>query len=586
MIVLAVDTVSIQPYIFGSNRLRENIGASYLVARATDLAPGSWPLNALPQPHNVRDDGTFVEDAHIEDGALACEVLYAGGGNTVLIARDDDAARRFTRALSRQLLEGAPGLDAVVGRAPFSWDNGSLSAAVGAALKDAARLKAADAPSAELLGLGVTALCGSTRLPATGKPQKIGDDVFLASSATHAKLNAVHRAREKLGDMRRLPVAYDYPTDLDHLGRSREEASYVAVVHADGNGVGARVEAIGKEYEHASGAGNRAYSKRMRAFSGAVRAAGTEALMAVIDRLIARIKNGEILHAVGEGPDEQIVARIELTRAEGDKLYLPFRPLVFGGDDVTFVCDGRLGLALATAYLEEFGRQTARPDRDDALGGPLSACAGVAIVKSRYPFARAYALSEELARSAKAYRAASEADGPYLDWHLATSGLAGALKVIRSREYSTAEERRQAALKSDDDAVQGMLTLRPVAFGAKGQDEARSWAVTRRGLAAFQGEVRDEGKDGDQDQGWLGRRNKLKALRDALRQGEDAVKHFRTAYLDDRLLPDLGVGSDPELRKTGWTYNGRCAYFDAVELSDLYIPLEVVEREENAHANS
>jgi hypothetical protein len=41
------------------------------------------------------------------------------------------------------------------------------------------------------------------------------------------------------------------------------------------------------------------------------------------------------------------VAPVKLT-LENDKYLLPFRPIVFGGDDVTFICDGRLGLSLAT----------------------------------------------------------------------------------------------------------------------------------------------------------------------------------------------------------------------------------------------
>ena len=36
LIVTVLDTTGIQPYIFGSNRLRENVGASYLVSQATD----------------------------------------------------------------------------------------------------------------------------------------------------------------------------------------------------------------------------------------------------------------------------------------------------------------------------------------------------------------------------------------------------------------------------------------------------------------------------------------------------------------------------------------------------------------------
>lgn len=35
--LVIVDTTGIQSYIFGSNRLRENVGASYLVHQATQL---------------------------------------------------------------------------------------------------------------------------------------------------------------------------------------------------------------------------------------------------------------------------------------------------------------------------------------------------------------------------------------------------------------------------------------------------------------------------------------------------------------------------------------------------------------------
>ena len=87
--------------------------------------------------------------------------------------------------------------------------------------------------------------------------------------------------------------------------------------------------------------------------------------------------------------------------------FFPVRPLIFGGDDLTLVCDGRLGLALAAVYLKAFHTHTTSefsrldfPDRDkkisDELKKPAYACAGVAIVKTHYPFARAYKLSSAL----------------------------------------------------------------------------------------------------------------------------------------------------------------------------------------------
>jgi len=78
-----VDTTSIQNYIFGSNRLKENIGASELVKQATQ----NWVYQALPEPNNMRrkENGwEFDISQRIENGNLQAEVIYAGGGNAVI----------------------------------------------------------------------------------------------------------------------------------------------------------------------------------------------------------------------------------------------------------------------------------------------------------------------------------------------------------------------------------------------------------------------------------------------------------------------------------------------------------------------
>ena len=66
---------------------------------------------------------------------------------------------------------------------------------------------------------------------------------------------------------------------------------------------------------------------------------------------------------------------------------------MYGGDDLTFVCDGRLGLDLAAFYLKEFSRGTIKVCGEDKS---VDACAGVAIVPTKFPFASAYHFAEEL----------------------------------------------------------------------------------------------------------------------------------------------------------------------------------------------
>ena len=59
----------------------------------------------------------------------------------------------------------------------------------------------------------------------------------------------------------------------------------------------------------------------------------------------------------------------------------PLRPIVYGGDDLTFVCDGRLGLDLAARYLQAFSKDTIRVLGQDES---VDACAGVAIVPTNF----------------------------------------------------------------------------------------------------------------------------------------------------------------------------------------------------------
>ncbi len=240
-------------------------------------------------------------------------------------------------------------------------------------------------------------------------------------------------------------------------------------------------------------------------------------------------------------PNKNVLIQIKLASKEG-RYFIPFRPLVFGGDDLTFVCDGRLGVSLAVAYLRAFEQHTAGLGKN---GGSLSACAGVAIIKSHYPFARAYELATELTSSAKAYRAEQNIAGSCLDWHFALSGLGGSIEKIREREYRVNE---------------GSLTLRPVTLRANPRQNQHAWPVVWQGIKAFQGET------------WAGRRNKIKALRDSLREGSDAVRHFSAAFNPHDTLPSVLPGMQ-NWPSTGWQ-GGYCGYYDAIELVDWFIPLE------------
>ncbi len=524
-VVTVLDTTGIQPYIFGSNRLRENIGGSYLVDQATDEW-AKWALRELNRPVQIYDPNRPADKPYIENGELAAELVYAGGGNTVLLFQSLDIAKQFTQILSKRILTDAPGINLVAAHQEFDWDNKNelLYQVIQNLMKNQLdRQKRERIPSSPLLGLGVTAACQSTQLVAVDMSDNHGCPMpYLVSGEIVAKLDAVKAANDKLDDTlfdRKIPKKYKIALDFDDFGRSLGENSYLAIVHADGNNMGDRFQ------KHGEGRKNRPYINAMRELSDSVRLAGLTALK-------------EVAKAVVNSIDSEGKVKGQFAIKNN---YLPFRPLVYGGDDVTFVCDGRLGLELAAIYLNSFKKQPA------ADGKPLSACAGICVVKAHYPFARAYQLSEQLCKSAKKFvieqkEEWGDEDLSALDWHLAASGLFGSLGEIRQREYQVKE---------------GDLTMRPVLL--EHEYQWRKWPNFTSLVQAF-----------NEDDDWKGRRNKVIALREKLREGSQATIQFLKACRNKN-LPPIQEAAD-EVQDCGWT-EGHCGYFDAIEAMEFYISL-------------
>ena len=534
--VTVIDTSGIQNYIFSSNRLRENIGSSHLVSEATH----NWVEDTLER----LDVPKSRQEEPIETSELNAELVYAGGGNTLLIFKSRHLAVKFIGILSKRVLEDAPGINLVVAHADFSWDSEQLYQVVQNLKKDEMeRRKSERIPSVPLLGLGVTASCNSTQLPAIDKSDEYVRyydeeevDSYLISTETRQKLKAVPRANKKLQEIFAEVVdreIYQFPYRTDHLGRSEGESSYVAIIHADGNGLGKRFKDYGEGKE------NRDYINATRDFSKSVDQAGRNALKAVAQTITKSIEEGKVVGKLGQF---QLKA----------KYYLPFRPLVYGGDDVTFICEGRLGIELAALFLREFEKQRVADGKD------LTACAGVCVVKTHYPFARAYQISEALCREAKRfvkqYKEFEPEGFSAIDWHLAASGLLGSISDIRKREY-------QVIVGRDI----WNLAMRPIRLRSH-SSEWRTWDGFTQVVKEFK-----EGHD------WKERKNKIMALRCVLRKASsDATQEFLRAYK----LPQLPLFPDSSdhhgLVRTGWgdSLSQRvCGYFDAIEAMEFYISL-------------
>lgn len=513
-VLTAIDLLGIQRYVFASNRLRDAAGASWLVNWATAFETGS----ALEQLGIKRED-----------------VLMAAGGNVILQFPGKPEAKAFAGRYSRLLIDKTPGLEAVIVHRDIE---GSIADTLPNLHKDVARAKLERRPSVPLLGLGVTAACRETGLPAVGFDPHDSTIPLSAQilEARKAKDKGIQRLRDTLLSEAEQKT-YTFPVELDDMGRSRGDVSFVGVVHIDGNGIGARLtEWVSKNKDRAS------FVNDYRTLSEALDKLATDTMQHVVGHVLGAIikVDDDNTHWATGFPDK---LSFQLNECE-DGVCLPLRPILMGGDDLTFVCDGRIALSLAAKALN-FIRQ-----QEIAGLGRITACAGVALVKAHAPFARACRMAEELCATAKRRLRDDRIDDCAIDWHIGLLQPSDTVADVRQREYS----------QNIGATTFAELTCRPYCLGSS-QSESYTWTWLDEVLL---------GKEGQSLRGpvWSERRNKVKRLQELVREGPDGLK----AVLIDWKSVDKKAQL-PSSCADGFTAN-RTALLDAIEMMDLHMQLD------------
>jgi CRISPR-associated protein. len=519
-ILTGVDVLGIQRFVFASRRLRDVVGASWLVKQATE-----------------RGHDTALAKAGAERQAIV-----AAGGNVLLEFPGDGEKKEFARKYTRWILENVPGLDVAVAHERY---DGNFVSAVQNLMGAMDRAKAGHRPSVPLLGLGVTASCRQTGMPATAVDRFEGPiSNLIQPSRAPSTLDAANRRWEELLPSR-LPevLAADsdqklaFPMEIEDLGGTRGDTSLIGVVHIDGNGIGAL---INDWLKNADGS-DAEIKKSFAGLSASLETLGDAAMRAIVNRVVDGIRRvrdarGEIRYQFGASPPTGVGKGGDLRfwlRSDKQHIYLPLRPVLLGGDDLTFLCDGRIALDLAVAGLRAFRKQATTKGDLSRTG----ACAGVAIVQAHWPFRRAVELANELCASAK--KKVQGTDGALaIDWHIAATKPGETVEGLRSRQYEGQK-----------------LTRRPYIVGA---DEtaplnADRWEWLEQTLL-----------DTLRSRPWS--RNKVKALSALARQGETTLE--RT--LKEWTTLDTEIRLPEPILKSGFE-GARTPLLDAAELLDIHL---------------
>ena len=181
-------------------------------------------------------------------------------------------------------------------------------------------------------------------------------------------------------------------------GEAASALSKVAVIHIDGNGVGAVMRRLGEAMSHVD----------EDDFSRAVGCSRGDA--DALRRFVLTV-NDRLDRAVTEAfakawADVAKWAEADAGPAKRKGSVVPVVPVILGGDDVTVFTSGDYALPFAAAYLERYERATESDVLLRHLGreegtGPMTAAAGVAVVRRDFPFHVAYNLAERLVGEAK-----------------------------------------------------------------------------------------------------------------------------------------------------------------------------------------
>lgn len=410
MYLVLIETSGNQHFIFSTNKLKENIGASQL----TYLAGTKWVIDAVAQVDGNARLALWTEQGSEElrnklldpklnppiekkENRFQVEIIIAASGKAMLLVKENKYAKAIIGKVTQKALEEAPGLDICGVIHEFNWkEEQSLPTAISDIHKkfEVARSRK-PSPDLRFLRLPVVEDCSTSGLPASHfEPLSSGGESTAISAVSKTKRESRSEGYERI----ELLLQRQYPEInfarsirvLDQEKEQEQETSnngtkkieWFAVIHADGNGLG-QIFLNFHEYlkKLNSGYNNRYYVDKLRDFSLALDACTEKAFLSAIQAVF--------------------------TKENQDKKLIPIVPLILGGDDLTVICDGKFALPFTQKFLQEFEEETQQNEiiaeiAQEALSANrLSACAGVAIIKPHFPFSVAYELAEALTKSAK-----------------------------------------------------------------------------------------------------------------------------------------------------------------------------------------
>lgn len=360
----------IQNFIFQTNELKDIVGASELVENiCTTLFEDVLGKKLENNPNAIINAAGNIKYEFDENEIEKCKEVF----------------RKFPKTV----VEYAPGI--TISQAVVEMNEGDDFAEAVNKLEEKLRAQRNKPMGSTTIGLMGMMRSRTTGLPVVDHITKKDDDDVKEEKGLFLDAATFNKRYEKDGGERLVKrttvelckkgFGLDWhelkgrvPYDIEKITGKND---WIAVIHADGNGLGQIVQKIGHNRD--------LFKEFSQGLDKATRNAAVTAY-------------NTVHHLFDKDND-----------------IIPIRPIVLGGDDLTVICRADIALEYVKTFIEEFEHETnvilgnIITNANDGEGvftkgevrDRLTACAGIAYVKSSYPFYYAYELAEALCGRAK-----------------------------------------------------------------------------------------------------------------------------------------------------------------------------------------
>jgi len=529
------DVQSIQKYIFANNKLKANVGASYIVDRLFEDVLCKDVILKLESGADITSWKTRRDS--ITSLPTDVYVAYIGGGKALILIDNNhvNMIEDIIKIFTKQVLVQYPGLKVGVTTGPITLEKNQFSIDERQLFKQLKDNQYTLNPILHPANTGLTTICDYSGDTADAVVN-FGDGERFVATSFIAKYNAFEAANARLKKdlFGTEDIEWVFPSKLNELGqnksteKSKTGINDIAIVHIDGNNMGARFISC-NGLEERSALSEKVATKTLESFKSLIQW--------IIDKydILTKPKN------------------LELT----DKM-LPIRPIIVGGDDITFVCNARIAVQAAHFLMQEL--------LSDNHGMSISSCAGIAVIPTSYPFFRGYQMAEQLCDSAKSKMRAYNKDNGvnescWLDFAFLHGETAPTLEQFFANEYSSLRGNMHYGPYQVYN-VHASITKKDIFALTKLLECTHQFNLTKE--KTYKGELLAH--------------NKIKELRSVLQDNQ----HIQDLFIEqlkknEKILPDI-VGWEGFAKqlwdevKIGDTRELKTPYVDAIELMDYIIP--------------